>query len=209
MKKSLISLLAVVFLVPSVSSASTLSQGQINAIIGLLQAFNVSQSIITAVQNDLEPQSVVSPATTSTTSNIPTSTTTTAPVVSDVGTMPTPAPAPQFIQTPVVMSVVQTTQYDSYGRIAGGYPAYTVGWTTNIPATAEIRRLYYSTNNLGGEVIDSKYYQGELGASAPLDTVIATTTSVSYTLPPYSVIRDLVVILNANDKKAVWVGKLY
>ncbi|MHB8710112.1 MAG: hypothetical protein ACYC6X_01000 [Minisyncoccota bacterium] len=46
------------FTVPSIASASTLSPGQVQAIIGLLEAFNVDQAIVTQVRQTLE----VSPA---------------------------------------------------------------------------------------------------------------------------------------------------
>ncbi len=45
--------LGLMFLVPSVSSAASFTQPQINAIVSLLQAFNVDAQTITLVYNDL------------------------------------------------------------------------------------------------------------------------------------------------------------
>lgn len=55
MKKTVAVFGVLIFLFPSVSSASTFTQPQINAIIGLLQAFNVAQSTIDTVLVDLTP----------------------------------------------------------------------------------------------------------------------------------------------------------
>lgn len=90
MKKIFTLVLALAFLTPSVSSAATLSQSQVNAIIALLYAFNVDQQTILSVQKALTPQSVsptqntqpkstpapATPQTTATQQNTPASTVT-------------------------------------------------------------------------------------------------------------------------------------
>jgi hypothetical protein len=48
-------LVASVLVIPGVASASTLTAPQVRAIIGLLQAFDVSQSVITEVYADIAP----------------------------------------------------------------------------------------------------------------------------------------------------------
>lgn len=55
MKKTIIVFAFCALLLPSVSSASTFTQSQINAIIGLLEAFNVAQATIDTVIVDLTP----------------------------------------------------------------------------------------------------------------------------------------------------------
>ena len=55
MKKWLFMFIALLF-IPSVSIASTMTATQVNAIIGLLQAFNVGQAIVADVQRILDPQ---------------------------------------------------------------------------------------------------------------------------------------------------------
>lgn len=93
MKKVFTLVLALTFLIPSVSSAATLSQSQVNAIIALLYAFNVDQQTILSVQKALNPQSVspaqnvqsgsttapATPQTTATQQNTPASTVTQNP----------------------------------------------------------------------------------------------------------------------------------
>ena len=56
MKKILATITIAIFLFPSVSFASTLTQSQVDAVLGLLRAFNVEQSVIALVQAELEPQ---------------------------------------------------------------------------------------------------------------------------------------------------------
>lgn len=58
MKKTIAAFAAVLFLFPSVSMASTFTQPQINAIIGLLRAFNVTQLVIDRVLLDLTPNTI-------------------------------------------------------------------------------------------------------------------------------------------------------
>lgn len=58
MKKLLI---AVLFLVPFAASASTLTAGQVSSIISLLEAFGVSQDILTNVEAQLAPVAVNAP----------------------------------------------------------------------------------------------------------------------------------------------------
>lgn len=59
MKKIITAITATVFLLPSISFASTLTQPQVNAIIALLQAFNVEQSVLISIQHILIPESFV------------------------------------------------------------------------------------------------------------------------------------------------------
>src|SRR3989338_8332727 len=98
MRKLLTLILALAFFIPSVSSAATLSQSQVNAIIALLYAFNVDQQTILSVQKALAPQSTspvqnvqpqvtqtpvpqsAAPSTSSTPTTTPIPTTTTTPV---------------------------------------------------------------------------------------------------------------------------------
>ena len=195
MKKSLVSLLAVVFLTPSVSFASTLSQSQIDAIIGLLQAFNVSQSIITAVQNELEPQSVAVPATTPTISNTSTSATNTAPAVSNAGVVSNPTPAPsvpslQFIQTPTVSATTD-------GK-------YQLNWETNVPASMDFRQAM-GIQSIKGEI--SLFPKGDVGASAYRYTVQATTTGSFVFDNSY---RGFTLDFKTTDgQEVVWDGSTY
>lgn len=55
MKKTIAYIIAALFFVPSVSLASTLSQSQVNSIVSLLEAFNVSQVIVSEVESALTP----------------------------------------------------------------------------------------------------------------------------------------------------------
>jgi hypothetical protein len=55
MKKTLLVLASLLFLIPSVSSASTLTQAQVDAIIGVLQAFGADIGVIQSVEVDLAP----------------------------------------------------------------------------------------------------------------------------------------------------------
>lgn len=57
MKTKLSIATALCFLLPSVSFAATLTQTQVSAVIGLLEAFGVSAQTIAIVHADLEPQS--------------------------------------------------------------------------------------------------------------------------------------------------------
>lgn len=55
MKRTIVFAASLLFLVPSVSFASSFTQPQINAIVGLLQAFNVAQDVINTVLIELSP----------------------------------------------------------------------------------------------------------------------------------------------------------
>ena len=55
MKKLITAIITAAFLLPSVSFASTLTQPQTDAIIGLLRAFNVEQFVVALVQTELAP----------------------------------------------------------------------------------------------------------------------------------------------------------
>lgn len=55
MKKLAVLVLAAAFLIPSVSSAATLTQPQVDAIISVLQAFGVDQQTVLAVETALAP----------------------------------------------------------------------------------------------------------------------------------------------------------
>lgn len=113
MKKILGLGLFLTLFIPSVSFASTLNRDQVNAIIGLLEAFGVNAQTVALVRSDIEPvatstQATSTPATTFTPI---VATTTQFGSVSVQQTQPAPV-VPVFAAAPQVASCDDTPQFN-------------------------------------------------------------------------------------------------
>jgi hypothetical protein len=200
MKNKIIGVIAgAMLLVPGVAFASTLTQSQVSAIIGLLQAFGVAQSTIDIVYADLTPQSVTTtPSDTSTSTPV---TETTQPSTDNS----TPATQTAPIVTGVEQPIVQ--------QPAPVVPSCTLTYVEFIPTTLSVHLKFTLTNTSGGFIsgIDGvgnmrqmynvaldKPYQGLAGNALLNDTygyeystttvyTLATKdTSCQVTVPPLS-----------------------
>ena len=130
-------LLGLAFLIPSVSFASTLTQDQVNAILGLLQAFSVPQETISIVQSELQPSSTTTPQITINTATPSVTITPTPVVVPDVvQTQPTFGAVTPVLPT-VILDVHQSTTTTSSGTGEARFSVSTTkdGFLTKLPVT--------------------------------------------------------------------------
>lgn len=117
MKKYIVAGVLGLLLLPSVTLASNLSTWQINAILGLLQAFNVDQSVLVSVQSALVGTSTPTLDTSTVTVSQPTTSTTSPtvvymPIYVNTGSAPVSDVTPQ--QKFMVFSFTEESPTDYY-----------------------------------------------------------------------------------------------
>ncbi len=179
MRKYLSVVLGVLFFVPSVSFAASLTQPQVSAIISLLEAFGVSPAVIAEVQADLAPAPQVSVTPSFSSTVAPQQSFSRGPVVNSVATS-TVGPAPQFVGKPVV----------AYGPNKN---SAIVTWQTDIPATAAL---------CIGQSRPGDWTQGE-----PLQT-FPQATSFTATTDPRMGVWFYGLVITANGESTQYTGQL-
>lgn len=135
MKKALVAFGLVLFLFPAVSSAATFTQPQINAIIGLLQAFDVAQATIDNVLVELTPTTL---------SVTPTYQSAPVPLFGNIISSQTQVapsqvtPAIVLTQAPVSAMQSPASSWSILLTIQGDYDASTTGTANKITANPTV-----------------------------------------------------------------------
>lgn len=182
MKKFLSIVLGILFFVPSVSFAASLTPPQVNAIISLLEAFGVSPVVIAEVQAELVPAPQVSVTPPSSSTVAPQPSVSPSPVVSNAATFASAVgPAPQFVAKPSIT-------YDS--------DTDTVTWQTTVPSTAV---FYLTQSNSPTQSLDPNTIQQSWDQP---------TTSFETTQPRRRGVYFYDIVITANGISTSTIGQL-